>query len=160
MEVKTPISINVYACLCDKVTTAGHSKLSPYQEVIPLINVPSAPRQERKWQTPKGRERKNKWHRRIGGRLSQQILKVNIVREGFCLQRVFYFCVWFFTSECRPAYSAWRSGGHREVAVSSHPRTSLLSVPPPALWPEGKHTALMLTCWLNITLMFAGFTLY
>lgn len=45
---------------------------------------------------------------------------------GVCLQRLFYFIVWFFTSGCHPVYSSWRSGGEREKTERSHPRTSLL----------------------------------
>ena len=36
-------------------------------------------------------------------------------------------CVWLFTSACHPAFSSYRTGGDREEAESSHPRTSLLS---------------------------------
>lgn len=38
-----------------------------------------------------GQERTRVGSRRSGGCLSQQILKVSVIREGFCLQRVFYF---------------------------------------------------------------------
>lgn len=121
----------VHVCVCeDKMTIAVDSKLSLHQ-VRPLINVPCSPKDRRKKeQQRKGREkdRKNKRGRRSGWEsLSQQILKVNVVREQFCLQRVFFSCVFFFTSKCCPAFSSWRSGGDRGITKSSHPRTLLLS---------------------------------
>lgn len=142
-------------CLCDKVTTAGHSKLSPHQGVRPLINVPGSRKtggnkNNTEREGEREREKKNKRGRRSGGRLSQQILKVSIVREGFCLQRVFYsFCVVLYlrVSPSVLLLEVW--GRRRNGRELSSQDPALLSASSPALRPEGKHKALMLTLCLQ-----------
>lgn len=66
--------------------------------VSPLISIDGShekkeeeKKQKRERTQKGGQERTRVGSRRSGGCLSQQILKVSVIREGFCLQRVFYF---------------------------------------------------------------------
>lgn len=132
-----------HKCVCESVTKWPR-RITPnwaHTKSGQLINVPESPhppptkRQERERTTLKGRERKGERTREVGGvegRLSQQIVKVNVVRDGFCLRRVFYFffifCVCGSLPQSVNAQRAPPGGlgetGSRQRALIPGPRSS------------------------------------
>lgn len=70
----------------------AHTLSVHWSALTALMKRKKKKKKQKRERTQKGgQERTRVGSRRSGGCLSQQILKVSVIREGFCLQRVFYF---------------------------------------------------------------------
>lgn len=154
-----PVSINVCVCLC---VTKWPQQVTPYwahttNKSHHWSMSPDSQKDSReKDQHEKGgRERENKWCRRSGGMAESANIEGQRHQRRFLSAEgvLFFLWVFFFTSECWPVFSSWRSGGGKENAASSHPRTS--SFFDPRLQPEEEKQR-MLSCRLQ-TIYFSIF---
>lgn len=132
------ISINVCVTKWPQRVTPNWAHTEKKSDHWSMSPVPPKDRRKKNNNDREGEKvRKNKRRRTSGGRMSQRILKVNVVRGGLCLQRGFYFFyvdLYLRVSPSVQCLNVWGRRGNGRVQTSQD-LASIWASSSSSLWP-------------------------